>query len=55
MSVERRNLTPEEGQILVITLEEVVAMHMKNHQFLLAGRLNIILDQIKIRVEDVSS
>jgi len=53
MYIERRNLTPEEGQILVITLETVVAMHMSNHQFLEAGRLNIILDQIKLRTGDL--
>ena len=55
MYAERRNLTPEEGQILVITLEHVVETHMKANQFLEAGQLHNILEQIKIRVEDVST
>ena len=55
MYAERRNLTPEEGRILVITLEHVVETHMTANQFLEAGQLHNILEQIKIRVEDVSS
>ena len=55
MYAERRNLTLEEGRILVITLEHVVETHMKANQFLEAGRLNLILEQIRIRVEDVSN
>lgn len=55
MYAERRNLTPEEGRILVITLEHVVETHMTANQFLEAGQLHNILEQIKIRVEDVSN
>lgn len=55
MYAERRNLTPEEGRTLVITLEHVVETHMKANQFLEAGQLHNILEQIKIRVEDVSN
>ena len=54
MYAERRNLTPEEGQILVITLEHVVETHMKANQFHEAGKLVLILEQIKLRVNDVS-